>query len=204
MWVSHAPGMPGTFSPHRHQGKPLVSDPGMHNGRCVTHMPWCMSWSLTRGGGGHVPGIPGACAILNFTYLAGGPWLCVNMEKLKHVLCSTWNISVIRDMTSPPQNPTIFTINSQHIWNTWLCWCRPKTVVEPLSVKPEMAFCPRPEIFGLMEKSGITVDHNNKISRYMSCSWSGGGHIGLLATRPLSEYPNLFWKPYTHAYHHAN
>ena len=33
------------------QMKPLVSDPGMHHGTCVTHVPWCMSGSLTRGGG---------------------------------------------------------------------------------------------------------------------------------------------------------
>ena len=26
-------------------------DPGMHHGTCVTHMPWCLSGSLTRGGG---------------------------------------------------------------------------------------------------------------------------------------------------------
>ena len=42
--------------------KPLASDPGMHHGTCVTHVPWCMSGSLTRGGGENVPGIPGACA----------------------------------------------------------------------------------------------------------------------------------------------
>ena len=49
--------------PHRRlQRKPLVSDPGMHHGTCVTHVPWCMSGSLTRGGGETVPGIPGACA----------------------------------------------------------------------------------------------------------------------------------------------
>ena len=36
--------MPGTFSP------PLrVSDPDMHHGTCVTHVPWCMSGSLTNG-----------------------------------------------------------------------------------------------------------------------------------------------------------
>ena len=23
-----------------------------------------------------------------------------------------------------------------HVWNTGLCWCRPKTVIKPLSVKP--------------------------------------------------------------------
>ena len=46
----------------------------MHHGTCVTHVPWCMSGSLTRGGGGeNVPGIPGACANLNLTYLARGP-----------------------------------------------------------------------------------------------------------------------------------
>ena len=40
--VAHAAGMPGTFSP-----PPRVSDPGMHRGTCVTHVPWCMSGSLT-------------------------------------------------------------------------------------------------------------------------------------------------------------
>ena len=33
---------------HRLQRKPLVSDPGMHHGTCVMHVPWCMSGSLTR------------------------------------------------------------------------------------------------------------------------------------------------------------
>ena len=41
---AHAPGMPGTFSP-----SPQVSDPGMHHGTCVTHVPWCMPGSLTSG-----------------------------------------------------------------------------------------------------------------------------------------------------------
>ena len=42
--VAHAPGMPGTFSP-----PPQVSDPGMHHGTCVTHVPWYMPGSLTSG-----------------------------------------------------------------------------------------------------------------------------------------------------------
>ena len=62
------------FPLHRLQRKPLVSDRGMHHGTCVTHMPWCMSGSLTRGDGENVPGIPGACTTRNFTYLARGPW----------------------------------------------------------------------------------------------------------------------------------
>ena len=63
------------FPRHRLQIKPLVSDPGMHHGPCMTHVPWCMSGSLNRGGGGNVPGIPGACAARNFTYLVKGPLL---------------------------------------------------------------------------------------------------------------------------------
>ena len=41
---AHAPGMPGTFSPSPH-----VSDPDMHHGTCITHVPWCMPESLTSG-----------------------------------------------------------------------------------------------------------------------------------------------------------
>ena len=42
--VAHAPGMPGTFSP-----TPRVSDPDIHHGTCVTHVPWCMPGSLASG-----------------------------------------------------------------------------------------------------------------------------------------------------------
>ena len=42
--VAHAPGMPGTFSPPT-----WVSDSDMHNGTCITHVPWCMPGPLTIG-----------------------------------------------------------------------------------------------------------------------------------------------------------
>ena len=58
---THAPGMPGTFSP-----APRVSDPDMHHGKCV-------SVSFEVGSGKNVPGIPGACATHNITYLVRGP-----------------------------------------------------------------------------------------------------------------------------------
>ena len=67
------------FPRHRLQRKPLVSDPDMHHGTCVAHVPWCMSGSLTRGGGENVPGILGACATHNFAYLVRGPWHCLCM-----------------------------------------------------------------------------------------------------------------------------
>ena len=46
------------FPRHRRQRKPLVSDPGMHHGTCVKHVPWCMPGSLTRGGGEMFPSFP--------------------------------------------------------------------------------------------------------------------------------------------------
>ena len=50
------------FPRRRFQRKLLVSDPDMHHGTCVTHVPWCMSGSLTCGDGENVPDIPSACA----------------------------------------------------------------------------------------------------------------------------------------------
>ena len=60
------------FPRHRFQRKPLVSDAGMHDGTCVTHVLWCMSGSLSRAGGKTVPDIPNACSTRNFTYLTRG------------------------------------------------------------------------------------------------------------------------------------
>ena len=71
--LAHAPGMSGTFPRHRLQTKPLLRDPGMHHDTCVTHVPWCMSGSLTRGGEENVPSVPGACATRIFTYLGKRP-----------------------------------------------------------------------------------------------------------------------------------
>ena len=82
------------FPRHRLQMKLPVNDPGMHHGTCVAHVPWCMSGSLTRGGGENVPGIPGACTTSNFTYLARGP---LGRHKSKYasdrdkvLLCVSW------------------------------------------------------------------------------------------------------------------
>ena len=60
---------------------PRFSDPDMHHGTCMTHVPWCMSGSLTTSflwnrWRGKRSRIPGACAIRDFTYLARGPWHC--------------------------------------------------------------------------------------------------------------------------------
>ena len=79
------------FPRHRLQRKPLVSDPGMHHGTCVTHVPWCMSGSLIRSGEENVPGIPGACASRNFAYLARDPWIGV-VRSLSNTQRTIWNM----------------------------------------------------------------------------------------------------------------
>ena len=71
------------FPRHRLLRKPLVSDPGMHHGTCVAHVPWCMPGSLIRDGGENVPGIPGACATHDFMYLARGPLIAINHRIIK-------------------------------------------------------------------------------------------------------------------------
>ena len=85
------------FPRRRFQRKPLVSDPGMHHGTCVTHVPWCMSGSLTCGDGENIPGIPGACApaILRIWKEAHSEHICFN-NHLMHV-CYWW-ITWVKDV----------------------------------------------------------------------------------------------------------
>ena len=71
----------------------------MDHGTYVPHVPWYVLGSLTRGGGENVPGIRGACATRNFTYLARGP--CVTPPLIFYKLIdkyrqqTNWNNNVI-------------------------------------------------------------------------------------------------------------
>ena len=65
------------FPRHRLPRKPLVSDFGMHHGTCMTHMPWCMSGSLTPAEAGDVSGIPGWCATWNFCVSGKRPMVII-------------------------------------------------------------------------------------------------------------------------------
>ena len=71
--VVHAPECRERFPLHWVQRKPLISDPDIQHGTCVTQVPWCTSGSLTRGGEENVPNLPGAYTIRNFTYLTKVP-----------------------------------------------------------------------------------------------------------------------------------
>ena len=74
---------------HRLQRKSLVSDPGMHHGTRVAHVPLYMSGSLIHGGVENVPGIPGACATRNFTFLKIGLWW--GRHQICYSLASGWH-----------------------------------------------------------------------------------------------------------------
>ena len=72
------------FPHHRLQRKPLVSDPRMHHGTCVTHVRWCMSGSLTLGGGAKRSRHPRRMRNPQFYVFGKRPMVVVSMP------CSWW------------------------------------------------------------------------------------------------------------------
>ena len=111
-------GNTGIISP-----PPRVSDPDMHQGMCVTHVPWCMAgrylaFSFGVGGRENVLGVPGICATHNFTYLARGPlsrrqwnasYVIKNGSVYKHISPNNWMTYIATKM------PTCFSsIISMH------------------------------------------------------------------------------------------
>ena len=121
MRVAHAPGMPGTFSP-----SPRVSDPNMHHGTCVTHMPWCMPGSLTSSafevdGGEDVPGIPGACTTQIFTYLVRGPWKPLDSPGCKYME-NMWDFTRTDASEKSRMQTILFQFKrDEHIWKRLIC-----------------------------------------------------------------------------------
>ena len=61
------------FPRHRLQRNRGLAIPACSTARAWPHVPWYMPGSLTHGGRENVPGIPGACATRNVTYLAKAP-----------------------------------------------------------------------------------------------------------------------------------
>ena len=95
LWVAHASGMLGTFSRHRLQRKPPVSDPIMHHGTCVTHVPWCLSGSLIRGGGERC--LEWLCLYMKcgYTYATISAYTTrINNFPLDNVGCNYWPLSL--------------------------------------------------------------------------------------------------------------
>ena len=85
------------FPRRRFQRKPLVCDPGMHHGTCVTHVPWCMSGSLTCSDEENILVIPGACApvILRIWQEAHG---FITTFWYRHIQYSVLSVHILSEM----------------------------------------------------------------------------------------------------------
>ena len=106
------------FPRHRFQKKPLVNDPDMHHGTCVTHVPCCMSGSLTCCDGENVPGIPGACApaILCIWQEAHGKWTTSS-----HIPCTFFFCVLFRLITQMKliQAASMTLLGWNWFWERW-------------------------------------------------------------------------------------
>ena len=91
------------FSRHRFQRKPLVSDPGMHQGMCVTHVPWCMPGSLTSGGQGKRSRHSRRMRNPQFYITRVAPW---GPDRRK------WLISEVRGGIWTPHSPVLIKISA--------------------------------------------------------------------------------------------
>ena len=145
------------FPRHWLQRKPLVSDSGMHHGTCVMHVSWCMSGSLTRGGGEKVPGIPGACATRNFTYLVRGPCFTgsLNSEISYNIVTSRHGdtVSLARCERNQPMNQWIPLTKGQ--------WVRALVFeISILNMREYMPLLQRSPFLKIKKKECIHINRN--------------------------------------------
>ena len=135
--VVHAMAMPGTFSPpppSKETARSRSRDASryMRHARVVMHVGIANpQWR------GNVPGIPGACATRNFTYLARGQWTQHRYRKhtlnitemsvlllfsIKHLYISIhiYRISLCKLHTaSPPRVTTTYIVSGLMRWVHW-------------------------------------------------------------------------------------
>ena len=146
------------FLRHWFQRKPLVADPGMYHGTCVT---WCMSGSLIHGDGESVPGIPGAYATPNLTYLVRGPYkvlqwrmnndsvprndainrsIWVKINSL-HMCCISLS-SLLYVRPWKPFVPTNYRIHEFHplLFTNWKCYSPPIWIYQHMPIIPKMIY----------------------------------------------------------------
>ena len=98
---AHAPGMPGTFSLSPHVSDPDMQSRHVRDARAVMHAGIANKrFSLKSAAGGNVPGIPGACATCNFTYLVRVPLntlICNTHAQIPTINISKYSKAYIRE-----------------------------------------------------------------------------------------------------------
>ena len=84
------------FTRHRLQRKSLARVPSMHHGTCMTHVPWCMSGSLTRCDWENVRGIPAArmlyaiCVFLRQSIKIKPSHVCIARDRAQFKINIHW------------------------------------------------------------------------------------------------------------------
>ena len=80
----------------------------------VTHVPWCMSGSLTCGGGENIPGIPGACAPAILRIWQEAPWYNPRGAEVSGILIDiVWTTKRVFESVKAKKPPIYnFIINS--------------------------------------------------------------------------------------------
>ena len=134
------------------QRKPIVSYPGLHHGTCVTHMPWCMSGSLTRGGGENSS---------RHSQRMRNPQFYVSGKRPKVVIWTSWSHAVAWDWYPVIRKPVIIVssvLNSQ----TLALWSDNSLVI-------------------LRIREIINIDRNFGKKVLRSCGWLIGTWISYLA-----------------------
>ena len=96
---------PGTFSPSERD-----RDPDMHHGTCVTHVPWCMSGSLS-----------GSFLWSRWWGICPIPWLWITWRVKEPGHHLPWHLSVRpaatpEQLTTPRVSNTMETLNGTAIW----------------------------------------------------------------------------------------
>ena len=159
------------FPRHRLQRKPLVNDPGMHHGTCVTQVPWCMSVLLTRDGKEYVPGFPGAFATRDFTYLVRGPLhgLIMRHPHRSFRICNT--ITSARKVWILRKRVCIIVPHGFPTWNILL----PKYFISDLLTKmvySEFRYqCPKTGLFIWNDQCCSNVITINTVMSYVHELW---------------------------------
>ena len=96
------------FPRHQLLRKPLVSNPGMHDGACVTQVPWRMSGSLTRGDRESVPGV---CMCNPQFYVSGERPMVTKSSILVFTLCvhviTYWQLTDLFLFSAPEDLSTL-------------------------------------------------------------------------------------------------
>ena len=125
---AHALGMPGIFSfpRDRLQRKPLVSDPDMHHGSCVTNMPWWMTGSLTHGGRKTFPAF-----LVHAQHTILRIWQEAHTDQYSHLVLPTDTLSFLQSSTPAasgtfcqpitPPSPSIWPSSVSHCYHTPMC-----------------------------------------------------------------------------------